>query len=155
MQLKCYILLKLIKNEIIHQSIEEETLTSYHCKTCMFYCIENTSRDIWVPENLVSCLLMCLRQLSYWVLEKVCPNYFIQDENMFDRIQSNDLMIKLEICIYCILSSNNLEYILKNLKADSIGTLLTNRKLFAAAAASATQIQQTFVQICFTRLYEK
>ena len=115
-QLKCYVLLKLIKNDIICHSIKEETLTSYHCKTCMFYCIENTARDFWAPDSLASCLLMCLRQLSSWVHEKCCPNYFILGENMFDRIQSNELMIKLEICFFCILYFFNLEQLIQTLK---------------------------------------
>ena len=35
-QMKCYILLKLINKEVIKPNIKEKTLTSYHCKTCMF-----------------------------------------------------------------------------------------------------------------------
>ena len=128
-QLKCYILLKLIKKEFIQSSINEETLTTYHCKTCMFYCMENTSREFWVPENFASCLLMCLRQLVVWVHEKFCPNYFIPKENMFDRIRSNELMTKLEICLYYILLFYNVESLLQNLQFDFIGTLLLDQTL--------------------------
>ena len=128
-QLKCYVLLKLIKKEVIQPSINEETLTSYHCKTCMFYCMENTSREFWVTENLASCLLMCLRQLVVWVHEKFCPNYFNPKENMFDRIRSNELMTKLEICLYYILLFYNVESLLQNLQTDSIGTLLLDQTL--------------------------
>ena len=127
-QIKCYVLLKLIKKDIIYGSIKEETLTSYHCKTCMFYCIENTPRVFWAPDNLASCLLLCLRQLSAWIHCRFCPNYFIPEENMFDRIQCNELMIKLEICFYCILVFTNLEELLQMLKTDSIGMRLISQR---------------------------
>ena len=94
-QMKCYVLLKLIKKDIINKQIGEETLTSYHCKTCMFYILENTPEEIWIPENLASCMLMCLRQLRLWAMDGNCPNYFIPGENMFDRISNPDLKIKL------------------------------------------------------------
>ena len=94
-QMKCYVLLKVIKKEFIQKYIKEETLTSYHCKTCMFYCIEKSTTDFWVPENLAYCLLMCLKQLMSWVSSDNCPNYFIPGENMFDRIRSESLKKQL------------------------------------------------------------
>ena len=104
-QLKCYVLLKCIKKDFIQFHIKEETLSSYHCKTCMFYCIENTPSELWVPENLGSCLLMCLRQLMVWVSNDNCPNYFIPDENMFDRIRSNKLKKQLLNVLHMFLLS--------------------------------------------------
>ena len=104
-QMKCYVLLKCIKKDYIQLHIKEETLSSYHCKTCMFYCIENTPAQLWVPENLAGCLLMCLRQLMVWVSNDNCPNYFIPDENMFDRIRDDklkkQLLVVLHILLFC------------------------------------------------------
>ena len=60
----------------------------------MFYMIENTQCDFWVPENLMSCVVMCLRQIMTWVSDENIPNYFIPDENMFDRIKSKKLKKK-------------------------------------------------------------
>ena len=102
-QLKCYILLKCIKKDFIQLHIKEETLSSYHCKTCMFYCIENTPAEFWAPENLAGCLLMCLRQLMVWVTIDNCPNYFIPGENMFDRIRSDKLKKQLLVVLHTIL----------------------------------------------------
>ena len=94
-QMKCYVLLKVIKKEFIQRHIKQETLTSYHCKTCMFYCIEKSRKDIWVPDNLANCLLMCLEQLMSWVSNDNLPNYFIPGENMLDRILSSSLKKQL------------------------------------------------------------
>ena len=102
-QMKCYVLLKLMKKKVIEFHIKAETLTSYHCKTCMFYCIENTRAELWVPENLAGCLLMCLRQLMVWVTNDNCPNYFIPGENMFNRIRSDVLKEQLSSSLNDIL----------------------------------------------------
>ena len=119
-QMKCYVLLKLIKNEIINKEIGEETLTSYHCKTCMFYMLENTSEDVWISENLASCLLMCLRQLRLWAMNGNCPNYFIPGENMFNRITSEDSKLKLFELLDIILNSD-MESLIMRITADEIG----------------------------------
>ena len=123
-QMKCYILMKLINKEVIKSNIDGETLTSYHCKTCMFYCIENTPCEFWISENLVSCLIMCLRQILVWVAEDNCPNYFIPGENMFDRITSKELKKKLEVTLYVILIFCDIEVLLQQIKSDEIGKQL-------------------------------
>ena len=84
-QHKCYILLKLVKNEILHHFIKQKSLTSYHCKTCMFYMIENTPPQFWRPENFMICFVTCLKTIMFWVESHTCPNYFIPAENMFER----------------------------------------------------------------------
>ena len=117
-QMKCYVLLKLIKINI-NKEIGEETLTSYHCKTCMFYMLENTPNKMWIPENLASCLLMCLKQIRLWVMNDNCPNYFIPGENMFDRITNEDFKRKLfEILDNAI--NSDLERLILAIKTDKL-----------------------------------
>ena len=83
-QLKCLVLLKMVKKDIIQKFTKCESITSYHCKTCMFYMVETTPTDMWRPNNLLNCLTMCLQLLMKWLREGNCPNYFIPSENMFD-----------------------------------------------------------------------
>ena len=123
-QLKCYILLKIIKKELIKQYIKEDTLTSYHLKTCILYILENTPRELWVPENLVGCLIMCLRQIHLWIRDEKIPNYFIPGENMLDRITKPELRRKLAVRINRILKYD-IRDVLCNLQTDNIGYYLT------------------------------
>ena len=51
-QYKCYVLLKMIKEDIITPTLGK-SLTSYHCKTSLFYTIEENDQSIWRPENLL------------------------------------------------------------------------------------------------------
>ena len=122
-QLKCYILLKIIKKELIKQYIKEDTLTSYHLKTCILYILENTPSELWVPENLVSCLIMCLRQIHLWIRDEKIPNYFIPGENMLDRITKPELRRKLAARIDWTLKCD-IRDVLCNLQTDKIGFYL-------------------------------
>ena len=122
-QLKCYILLKIIKKELIKHYIKEDTLTSYHLKTCMLYILENTPSELWVPENLVGCLIMCLRQIHLWIGDEKIPNYFIPGENMLDRITKPELRRKLADRMDWILNCE-IRDVLRNLQTDNIGSYL-------------------------------
>ena len=122
-QLKCYILLKIIKKELIKQYIKEDTLTSYHLKTCMLYILENTPSELWVPENLVGCLIMCLRQINLWIRDEKIPNYFIPGENMLDRVTTPELRLKLAARIDWTLNCD-IRDVLCNLQTDNIGDYL-------------------------------
>ena len=122
-QLKCYILLKIIKKELIKEYIKEDTLTSYHLKTCMLYILENTPSELWVPENLVGCVIMCLRQIHLWIRDEKIPNYFIPGENMLDRITKPELRQTLAVRIDWILKCA-IRDLLCNLQTDNIGYYL-------------------------------
>ena len=78
-------LLKLIKNNILNQMVDAPSVTSYHLKTCLFYTIEQTSESLWKQENLLFCFQKCLVKLLEWTNSGNCPNYFIPEENMFER----------------------------------------------------------------------
>ncbi|KAK3599462.1 hypothetical protein CHS0354_006583 [Potamilus streckersoni] len=82
-QYKCYILLKIINKSFIKPILGNDVLSSYHCKTCIFYLLESTPTAMWQPENLLLCLELCLRLLYIWTEAATCPNYFIPEENMF------------------------------------------------------------------------
>ena len=123
-QYKCYILLKLIKNEVLLSCIGEETLTSYHCKTCMFFMIENTPMDFWKADNIVDCLIACLRKILQWAKSGVCPNYFITEENMFEGRLSDHHRLKLSKALVTILSKD-IKLTLQQIQYDNIGECLS------------------------------
>ena len=103
-QLMCFILLKLIKKDVLSKRMQTESLTSYHMKTCMLYMVESTPTELWKPENLLKCLVMCLEKLKHWVENGVCPNYFIKEENMFERRIHGDVQKRLEKVLNDLLS---------------------------------------------------
>ena len=82
-QYRCYILLKSIK-KLLKKVAVDHALSSYRCKTALFYTIANNEQDIWRPSNLIACVIKCREQLNVWLSQRNCPNYFIPEENMFE-----------------------------------------------------------------------
>ncbi|XP_052277879.1 uncharacterized protein LOC127876592 isoform X2 [Dreissena polymorpha] len=82
-QIKCYISLKIIKTALLNK-IVGDFITSFHCKTLMFYTIERTHPSLWKEHNLVFLLLLCLQVLRKWLRLGCLPHYIIQGVNLFD-----------------------------------------------------------------------
>ena len=117
-QFKCYVLLKLVKKDVINKLMGEESLSSYHLKTCLFYMLENTPSELWIPENLLACMEGCLEYILSWVRRGVCPNYFIPSENMFERRIHGHVKDKLGQVLEKLLASD-FSYLL-GIQSDNI-----------------------------------
>ncbi|KAH3721500.1 hypothetical protein DPMN_064428 [Dreissena polymorpha] len=96
-QLKCYVLLKIIK-KWISKKIEQQGeasqggLTSFHCKTVLFYTIETTQDPPWQECNLAELLKLCLHTLQNFLKTGICPHYIIDYVNLFDgKLNSNSV----------------------------------------------------------------
>ncbi|KAH3709702.1 hypothetical protein DPMN_069165 [Dreissena polymorpha] len=61
-QIKCYIVLKLIKQSLFNKMVGDLT-SSFYCKTLMFYTIERTHPSQWKEHNLMFLLVQCLQVL--------------------------------------------------------------------------------------------
>ncbi|KAK3599472.1 hypothetical protein CHS0354_006594 [Potamilus streckersoni] len=121
-QYKCYILLKIINKNFIKPIVGNDVLSSYHCKTCIFYLIESTPTALWQTENLLLCLELCLRLLYSWTEAETCPNYFIPDENMFQCKVYGHVQGRL-LCVLRNLLSQQGRY-LARISCDNIGKKL-------------------------------
>lgn len=165
-QFKCFFLLKFFKKQFIQLFIKVEMLTTYHCKTCTLYCIENTPNELWVPENLAACLLMCLKQLLLWVYNENCPNYFIPGENMFDRMPRSNILRKqllgifnkylftsdglMEDLLLCMFSRNlAVRKIIESAQVLNADLEITSNQL----TLSNTAVLKQYRTCCFKSLY--
>ncbi|KAK3587129.1 hypothetical protein CHS0354_006772 [Potamilus streckersoni] len=115
-QYKCYVMLKFINHTFINV---DEVLTSYHCKTCMFYLIEDTPASLWHPNNLMLCMDLCLKKLLSWVQCANCPNYFIPEENMFLGRLVGPVQRQIASILQDLLARNG--WFIKEISYDSIG----------------------------------
>ncbi|KAK3584704.1 hypothetical protein CHS0354_021378 [Potamilus streckersoni] len=82
--MKVYILLKMVKKTYI-EPVVGDAFSSYHCKVCMFWMRERIPHELWRNENLLQCLVLCIRQLYEWATRGFCPDYFIVTNNIYDR----------------------------------------------------------------------
>ncbi|KAL3855298.1 hypothetical protein ACJMK2_014514 [Sinanodonta woodiana] len=122
-QHKCYALLKMIKKHFVQPVCGEQALSSYHCKTCIFYALQSTPSSLWKPDNLLLCIDLCLRTLLKWVKIGYCPNYFIPGENMFHGKLYGHIQVKLLAVLNDLLRQEG-TYLL-SLSCDDIGQRLT------------------------------
>ena len=118
-QHKCYVLLKLIKNDIINPALGSEVLTSYHCKTAMLHLIDMTPSQFWRPDNLLFCLNTVLHCLLLWSMDSNCPNFFNPDENMFRWRISRRLLKRLSNELFMLMSLDFVS-LLRSIKTDSL-----------------------------------
>ena len=124
MQYKCYIILKMINNDIISKRFEEPVLVSYHLKTCLFYVIENTPRNLWKRERLLDCVQVCLKRILQCTTEGNCPNYFIPQDNMFYRRVRGEVQTKLTNVLSDLLVSRVSFWYFPMIKCGNLGPRL-------------------------------
>ena len=116
-QHKCYVLLKLIKKDIINPALGSEVLTSYHCKRAMLHLIDMTPSQFWRPDNLLFCLNTALHCLLLWSMNSNCPNFLIPDENMFRWRISRHLLKRLSDELFRLISLDFVS-LLRSIKTD-------------------------------------
>ncbi|XP_063430076.1 uncharacterized protein LOC134712456 [Mytilus trossulus] len=123
-QMKCYILLKMIKGTFI-QPVIGDSLSSFHCKNSIFYLSTETNNSFWRPDNIISCLALLLRRILEWVEVGNCPHYFKKDENLFINKIEGLVRCKLELLLRCLLRDEG-KYLLK-IAFDSFGEALAKQ----------------------------
>ncbi|KAH3690808.1 hypothetical protein DPMN_191664 [Dreissena polymorpha] len=104
-QTKCYIVLKLIKKSLFAY-IVGDAITSFHCKTIMFFTIERTHPSLWCEHNLMFVLLLCLHVLRRWLRLTRLPHYIIEGVNLFDGKLSKLLQKRLLVYIDSLIRNN-------------------------------------------------
>ena len=83
----CYITLKLLKNDIINPFLNGNgKMTSFHCKTALFYAREQLIPEMWTVDRLFDCIIYCLKLLRDWSSD-VC---------------SSDLKIRIQLGVFYI-----------------------------------------------------
>ncbi|KAL3855301.1 hypothetical protein ACJMK2_014517 [Sinanodonta woodiana] len=123
-QYKCYVVLKMIKKHFVQPKCGDKALSSYHCKTSVFYALQSTPSFLWQPENLLLCVELCLRTLCQWVQIGYCPNFFIPEENMFDGKVYGHIQVQLLAVLHDLLRQEG-KYLL-SLSCDGVGQRLTH-----------------------------
>lgn len=102
-QRACYLILKQLKRKHFSQvSLNEgeiiinSGISTHHLKTVMFWTCERTKPSEW-QTNPGKCLSLLLQTLVDFLQAKHCPNYFVPEVNLFERLwmdESKFLFVK-------------------------------------------------------------
>ncbi|KAH3748594.1 hypothetical protein DPMN_183040 [Dreissena polymorpha] len=104
-QIKCYIVLKLI-NKSLFAKIVGDSITSFHCKTIMFYSIERTHPSLWFEHHLMVLLRFCLHVLKKWLRMGRLPHYIIEGVNLLDGKLAKKKQRRLLVFIDSMIRNN-------------------------------------------------
>ncbi|KAK3585473.1 hypothetical protein CHS0354_003322 [Potamilus streckersoni] len=72
--------LRLLKKYI--EPIAPDQLSSYHMKTIVFWQSEETCLSMWNEENLIHCIIECLKMLAICLEQGVLEHYFHRKRNL-------------------------------------------------------------------------
>lgn len=81
-QLQCFTILKHFHKSRLEKVVPDE-ISSFHLKTTLFWLLENSPNDIWIPENLITCLKKYLKMLQEYITRKYLPHYIQRERNIF------------------------------------------------------------------------
>ena len=77
-QIICYALLKFLLKEVIKKNENVDKLfCSYFLKTVIFWLSEELEQNVWTPDNLLYCFMLCLKRLIYWITCRYLPKVII------------------------------------------------------------------------------
>ncbi|XP_053377785.1 uncharacterized protein LOC128547921 [Mercenaria mercenaria] len=83
-QIRIYILLKMILKTYINiENLDKETyISSFMCKTVLFYCIASKPTSVRKECNILNCLSFCIQTLNRCILAGNCPHFFDHENNL-------------------------------------------------------------------------
>lgn len=84
-QIRCLVLMKiLIKTFIGSQTEFPDVVTSYFCKTALWYVIEDSGNVDWDHDHLLPYTMKCLQWLVRSLDDNMLPNYFIPKHDLLE-----------------------------------------------------------------------
>ena len=103
----CDTTLKLLKKDIINPYLKGNgKLTSFHCKTALFYAREQLPPEMWTADRLFDCIMYCLKLLRDWTTGGHCPHYIMDGVNLFDGKLNSEQRGRLHTILTIIIDTH-------------------------------------------------
>jgi hypothetical protein len=158
-QIRCYVLMKMILKTFITVKCPD-SISSFMCKTVMFYCISSTHSIAWNENTLLICLNYCLTLLYSFVLNEYCPHFIISENNLMARCFTPvTKYVILDMLCYIISSKGSA---LLEIECDRLGFRIQNTFLrlveivpeHISCEISGIVVKNTacYINICHTQL---
>jgi len=123
--MQCYVTLKLLKKDIINPYLNGDgKLTSFHCKTALFYAREQLVPEMWTADRLFDCILYCLNLIRDWTISGHFPHYIMDEVNLFDGKLNSEQRDRLRTVLDIIMDTHLAP--LAFVKTDDLGVRLLN-----------------------------
>jgi len=121
----CYVSLKLLKKDIVNPYLNGDgKLTSFHCKTALFYAREQLVPEMWTADRLFDCILYCLNLIRDWTISGHFPHYIMDYVNLFDGKLNSENRVRLRTVLDIIMDTHLAP--LAFVQTDNLGVRLLN-----------------------------
>ncbi|XP_052775246.1 uncharacterized protein LOC128213515 [Mya arenaria] len=127
-QLKCYVVLKILKSHVINPLLDNEgKLTSFHCKTALLFAAESLPSGMWRENRLMECIVYCLKLLLGWTNTGMCPHYIVAGVNLFHGKFISRQLANLSKILSNIIDTHLI--VLAYIQADDLGNRMFNTNI--------------------------
>jgi len=122
--LKCLVVLKMLKNQefVKHIHCENCKITSYHCKTALFFTLNRTLPTVWTKSRLIECIVRCLQTILEFLNQGNCPHFIVEGVDLFDGKLCRECQLSLEQAIQGMIQDDM--HVLFHLQSDDLGQRL-------------------------------
>ncbi|KAH3798853.1 hypothetical protein DPMN_152456 [Dreissena polymorpha] len=141
-QLKTYIITKMIRKQFL-QPVVDDMLNTFHMKTAFLFTVEHFPEELWRDDNLVQCVVFCLKTLRRFLKRRYCPHYTNARVNLFaNKLQARDCQALIEKITHMI---NSKLICIYDLHIDDVGARLAIHPDTSAKLASRIDNRSTIV----------
>jgi len=122
--LKCLVVLKMLKNQefVKHIHCENCKITSFHCKTALFFTLNRTPPTVWTKSRLIECIVRCLQTILEFLNQGECPHFIVERVDLFDGKLCRECQLSLERAIRGMIQDDM--HVLFHLQSDDLGQRL-------------------------------
>jgi len=122
--IKCLVVLKMLKKQEFVKYIHCENckLTTFHCKTALFFTLNRTPPTIWKKCRLIECIVRCLQTILEFLNQGECPHFIVEGVDLFDGKLCRECQLCLERAIQGMI--HNDMHVLFHLQCDDLGQRL-------------------------------
>jgi len=120
-QIQCLVILKMIKKEKFEKYMRHEKckLTTFHCKTVLFFTLEKTPSGMWTKLVLLECIVKCLETMLAFLSKSECPHYIVEGVDLFDGKLCRECQVCLEQAIRVMIQEDM--HVLFHIQMDDLG----------------------------------
>jgi len=122
--IKCIVVLKMLKKQEFVKYIHCENckVTTFHCKTALFFTLNRTPPTFWKKSRLIECIVRCLQTILEFLNQGECPHFIVEGVDLFDGKLCRECQLSLERAIRGIIQDDM--HVLFHLQCDDLGQRL-------------------------------
>jgi len=122
--IKCLVVLKMLKKQEFVKYIHCENckITTFHCKTALFFTLNRTPQNVWTKSRLIECIVRCLQTILEFLNQGECPHFIVEGVDLLDGKLCRECQLSLKQGIQGMIQDDM--HVLFHLQIDDLGQRL-------------------------------